>query len=138
MWIYNQPTRICFGLGCREKLSDLVGQVVNSRVLAEMVRVTRPGGQVALIDIITSERPEKADLHNALERTRDPSHTRALPLSELIMLFVWRDFVSVYKQTILGPLWYLIQPILTTLTFTVIFVRQPRSTSGASTTEPVK
>ncbi|MBI5648828.1 MAG: ABC transporter permease [Chloroflexi bacterium] len=37
------------------------------------------------------------------------------------MLFVWRDFVSVYKQTILGPLWYLVQPILTTLTFTVIF-----------------
>ena len=42
---------------------------------------------------------------------------------ELIMLFVWRDFVSVYKQTILGPLWYLIQPILTTITFTVIFGR---------------
>lgn len=40
---------------------------------------------------------------------------------DLIMLFVWRDFVSVYKQTILGPLWYLIQPILTTLTFTIIF-----------------
>lgn len=40
---------------------------------------------------------------------------------DLILLFVWRDFVSVYKQTILGPLWYLIQPILTTLTFTVVF-----------------
>ena len=40
---------------------------------------------------------------------------------DLIILFVWRDFVSVYKQTILGPLWYLIQPLLTTLTFTVIF-----------------
>lgn len=42
---------------------------------------------------------------------------------DLIMLFVWRDFVSLYKQTILGPLWYLIQPVLTTLTFTVIFGR---------------
>ena len=42
---------------------------------------------------------------------------------ELIGLFVWRDFVSVYKQTILGPLWYLIQPILTTITFTIIFGR---------------
>lgn len=42
---------------------------------------------------------------------------------DLIMLFVRRDFVSVYKQTILGPLWYLIQPLLTTLTFTVIFGR---------------
>ena len=40
---------------------------------------------------------------------------------DLIRLFVWRDFVSVYKQTILGPLWYLIQPLLTTITFTVIF-----------------
>jgi lipopolysaccharide transport system permease protein len=40
---------------------------------------------------------------------------------DLVMLFVWRDFISVYKQTVLGPLWYLIQPILTNLTFTVIF-----------------
>jgi lipopolysaccharide transport system permease protein len=40
---------------------------------------------------------------------------------DLIMLFVRRDFVSVYKQTILGPLWYLIQPLLTTIVFTVIF-----------------
>ncbi len=42
---------------------------------------------------------------------------------DLVMLFVRRDFVSVYKQTILGPLWYLIQPLLTTITFTVIFGR---------------
>jgi len=42
---------------------------------------------------------------------------------DLTGLFVRRDFVSVYKQTILGPLWYLIQPILTTITFTVIFGR---------------
>ncbi|MCD6577498.1 MAG: ABC transporter permease [Anaerolineaceae bacterium] len=40
---------------------------------------------------------------------------------DLIKLFVWRDFVSTYKQTILGPLWYLIQPLMTTLVFTVIF-----------------
>ena len=40
---------------------------------------------------------------------------------DLIMLFVWRDFVSVYKQTVLGPLWYLLQPIMTTLVFTFIF-----------------
>jgi lipopolysaccharide transport system permease protein len=36
----------------------------------------------------------------------------------LIALFVRRDFVSRYKQTILGPLWLIIQPILTSLTFT--------------------
>lgn len=40
---------------------------------------------------------------------------------DLIALFVWRDFVAVYKQTILGPLWYLVQPLLTTITFTIIF-----------------
>jgi lipopolysaccharide transport system permease protein len=40
---------------------------------------------------------------------------------DLVMLFVRRDFVAVYKQTILGPLWYLIQPLLTSITFTVIF-----------------
>jgi lipopolysaccharide transport system permease protein len=50
---------------------------------------------------------------------------------DLINLFVRRDFVSVYKQTILGPLWYLIQPILTTLTFTIIFGRIAKlSTDG--------
>lgn len=37
------------------------------------------------------------------------------------MLFVRRDFVAMYKQTILGPLWYLIQPLMTTLVFTLIF-----------------
>jgi lipopolysaccharide transport system permease protein len=40
---------------------------------------------------------------------------------DLVMLFVKRDFISVYKQTILGPLWYLIQPLMTTIVFTIIF-----------------
>jgi lipopolysaccharide transport system permease protein len=40
---------------------------------------------------------------------------------DLVLLFVRRDFVAVYKQTVLGPLWYLIQPLLTALTFTFIF-----------------
>ena len=40
---------------------------------------------------------------------------------DLIQLFVWRDFVAYYKQTILGPLWYIIQPVLTTVVFTIIF-----------------
>ena len=40
---------------------------------------------------------------------------------DLLFLFVWRDFVSVYKQTLLGPLWFFIQPILTSITFTIIF-----------------
>lgn len=40
---------------------------------------------------------------------------------DLIMLFVRRDFVAIYKQTILGPLWFLLQPLFSTLVFTVIF-----------------
>lgn len=40
---------------------------------------------------------------------------------DLIAMFVWRDFVAVYKQTILGPLWFFIQPLLTTVVFTIIF-----------------
>ncbi len=40
---------------------------------------------------------------------------------DLIVLFVRRDFVSQYKQTILGPAWHLIQPLMTTLMFTIVF-----------------
>jgi len=42
---------------------------------------------------------------------------------DLTMLFVWRDFVAQYKQTILGPLWYLIQPLFSTIVFTIVFGR---------------
>ncbi len=50
---------------------------------------------------------------------------------DLIMVFVRRDFVSLYKQTLLGPLWYFIQPLITTLTFTIIFSRVAKiSTDG--------
>ena len=40
---------------------------------------------------------------------------------DLIFLFVKRDFTSKYKQTILGPAWAVVQPLLTTLVFTVVF-----------------
>lgn len=40
---------------------------------------------------------------------------------DLIFLFVKRDFTAKYKQTVLGPVWAVIQPILTTIVFTVIF-----------------
>ncbi|MDD5194128.1 MAG: ABC transporter permease [Candidatus Omnitrophica bacterium] len=42
---------------------------------------------------------------------------------DLLFLLVKRDFISRYKQTILGPLWFFIQPIVTTLVFTVVFNR---------------
>jgi len=40
---------------------------------------------------------------------------------DLVMIFVWRDFSAQYKQTILGPLWHIIQPLFTTLLFTLVF-----------------
>jgi lipopolysaccharide transport system permease protein len=42
---------------------------------------------------------------------------------DLLMLLVRRDFVATYKQTVLGPVWFFAQPVLTTLTFTLIFGR---------------
>jgi len=47
---------------------------------------------------------------------RDVWHYR-----DLMWMFVRRDFVSVYKQTVLGPLWFFAQPLLTTAMFTLIF-----------------
>jgi SAM-dependent methyltransferase len=57
-----------------------------SRTLEEMSRVLRAGGIVAVEDLITSEHPERAAYQNRIEKLRDPSHTRALPLSELVTL----------------------------------------------------
>jgi lipopolysaccharide transport system permease protein len=52
---------------------------------------------------------------------------------DLISLFVWRDFVAAYKQTILGPAWHIIQPLLTTITFTIMFGKIARlPTDGVS------
>ncbi len=42
---------------------------------------------------------------------------------DLLWMFVWREFATRYKQTILGPLWHIIQPLITTVIFTVVFSR---------------
>jgi len=50
---------------------------------------------------------------------------------DLLLMFVKRDFVAEYKQTILGPLWFLIQPVIATLIFTIIFGKVAKiSTDG--------
>jgi lipopolysaccharide transport system permease protein len=45
---------------------------------------------------------------------------------DLIFLFVKRDFVAVYRQTVLGPLWHLVQPVLNGLIMTVFWIRIAR------------
>lgn len=50
---------------------------------------------------------------------------------DLLFLFVKRDIVTVYKQTILGPLWYLIQPLFTSIIFTLLFNNVAGITTGA-------
>ncbi len=51
----------------------------------------------------------------------DLNFKELIQYKDLLFLFVKRDVVVVYKQTILGPLWFFIQPILTTLIFTFVF-----------------
>lgn len=58
-----------------------------SLVMEEMARVCRPNGTIAIDDIVVSEFSARASYQNTFERLRDPSHVRALPLSEIISLF---------------------------------------------------
>jgi lipopolysaccharide transport system permease protein len=51
---------------------------------------------------------------------------------DLIMLFVRRDFVSVFKQMILGLLWFLIQPLFTALVFTIVFGRAAKISTDSN------
>ncbi|MGC1189689.1 MAG: methyltransferase domain-containing protein, partial [Candidatus Binatus sp.] len=56
------------------------------KVVAEMARVCRADGLVAIEDLIASEQPERAAYYNEFERLRDTSHTSALAMSELIRM----------------------------------------------------
>lgn len=58
-----------------------------SAVFAEMVRVCAPGGRIVVVDTCASADPAKAAEFNRLELLRDPSHVRALPLTELKGLY---------------------------------------------------
>ncbi|WGF92750.1 ABC transporter permease [Aequorivita marisscotiae] len=50
---------------------------------------------------------------------------------DLLILFVKRDITTVYKQTILGPLWYFIQPLFTSVIFTLVFNNLGSISTGA-------
>lgn len=50
---------------------------------------------------------------------------------DLLRILIRRDIIAIYKQTVLGPLWFLLQPVLTTITFIIIFSRVAKiSTAG--------
>lgn len=72
-------------------------------VLSEMARVVRPGGTVALTEIITSEDEKKAAFHNRLENMRDPSHTRSIALSELVAMFEAAGLHDIRTRTLPSP-----------------------------------
>ena len=62
-----------------------------ARVLSEMARVARPRGTLLVADLLGSEDAGQAALHDRIEQLCDPTHVRALPLSEFLRLFRARD-----------------------------------------------
>jgi ubiquinone/menaquinone biosynthesis C-methylase UbiE len=56
-------------------------------VLAEMARVTAPAGRIVIADLLGSEDPRQAELHDHIEQLCDPTHVRALPVSEFERIF---------------------------------------------------
>jgi lipopolysaccharide transport system permease protein len=51
---------------------------------------------------------------------------------DLLSMFVKKDIITVYKQTILGPIWFLLQPIFTTLIYVIIFGRFAKLSTDAT------
>lgn len=73
------------------------------------------------------EQTEKWDLEiKPKPRLLDLNLGEVWRYKDLLILFVRRDFVAQYKQTILGPVWHFIQPVLTTIMFLFIFGRIAR------------
>jgi len=69
-----------------------------SRIFSEVSRVCRLGGTIALEDIMVSEHPSRGDYQNRFEKIRDPSHVKALSLSQLLHLFAGQN-IEVEKVT---------------------------------------
>jgi ubiquinone/menaquinone biosynthesis C-methylase UbiE len=87
-WVQADGTR----LPCRDHEFSIVTSRLTFHhllepraVLREMARACRRGGRVVVVDV--SPAPDKAAAFNTMEKLRDPSHTRALPLEELTALF---------------------------------------------------
>lgn len=80
-----------------------------------MSREVKPSAEAEWTAILTAEVPLLHFPLAELWRYRD-----------LVLLMVKRDFVSIYKQTVLGPLWHVLHPLFTTVVFTVMFGKVAR------------
>lgn len=105
-------TNVAFKSGDAEKLPFADGQfdgVVTRlavhhfsnprRAFKEMFRVLRIGGHAVIVDVVSAEDRAESDLQNAIERLRDPSHTRMLPASELDASVVRAGFAIIEHAT---------------------------------------
>ena len=75
-----------------------------ARALAEMARAAVPGGTLLVADMLGLEDPAKARAHDHIERLCDPTHTRAIPRSELHAMFAAQGLAVVHQPT--SPLHY--------------------------------
>ena len=65
--------------------------------------------------------PENSIVIESNHKLFDLNLTTLWHYRDLLMILVKRDFISFYKQTLLGPIWFFVQPLFTTLTYIVIF-----------------
>ena len=65
--------------------------------------------------------PETSIVIESNHKLFDLNLTTLWHYRDLLMILVKRDFISFYKQTLLGPIWFFVQPLFTTLTYIVIF-----------------
>ena len=70
-----------------------------AQVISEMCRVLKPGGRVGVIDIYAPEERHRAEMHERIEKVRDPSHTRTLARSELATLLAAKGLKVIDMRT---------------------------------------
>jgi len=99
-FILSEVERLSFdnatfnGALCRFSFHHFVNP---TRVFAELARVVAPGGWMVIADMVASEDPAKAELHNRMERLCDPTHSRTLPGSEFEQMFSEHGFRTALK-----------------------------------------
>jgi lipopolysaccharide transport system permease protein len=89
--------------------------------------------QEIIVEIKSNEKSLTSNWTEILEARRslfDLNIRELWHYRDLLVNFIKRDFVATYKQTILGPLWFFIQPLLTSFIFTLVFAKFAKVTTG--------